>query len=288
MFHEDSQIRQDIKRLGRQMKKAPLLFARLGECHFRLGDCERAEPILRRGVDEHPDYLTGWLILGEVYLYRGLYRDAEECAQRGLQLDPRHLGLMQLLLKIRRMQENEAEVRQIQGEIAALDPLREVEDADGGEPEYPPPTAEAAPAASIWKTRTAERSRPVESAEPETAPPEASDPAPLPLVEALTEAGSLTLKDYLGDIAAPGANTVRLQTDLPGDSDGEPPAFQGRIVTRTMGDLYAKQGRFDEAIAIFEQLAAADPDHSDYPARLNELRRQQAAYLHQQKDSEHG
>jgi tetratricopeptide (TPR) repeat protein len=293
MFDDDSRIRREIKRLNRQAKRNPLVFARLGECHFRLGDCDRAEPILWRGVQQHPDYLTGWLVLGEVYLYRGLYRDAAECAERGLMIDPRHLGLLQLLLKIRKGQDNEPEVRRLYGDIIALDPWHEaVSEAPTSESEVLP--EKPAPTAILRKARTADRNTaqepaPVQVAETSSEPAPAAAPSePIPLAAALAEAGRRSLQDYLQDIAGTDNSKPPAPLESIIASDEEPPMFRGKIVTKTLGDLYAGQGQFDEAIIIFEQLAAGDPDNPVYPKRLRELRRQQAQFLQNQKDSEHG
>jgi tetratricopeptide (TPR) repeat protein len=76
-------------------------------------------------VEENPDYLTGHLLLGEGYLYAGFTRDAEECALKGLQKDPNHLGLLRLLEKVKRSTEEEVELNSVQEKLKELDPLCE-------------------------------------------------------------------------------------------------------------------------------------------------------------------
>ena len=53
----------------------------------------------------------------------------------------------------------------------------------------------------------------------------------------------------------------------------------GEIVTRTLGDVYAAQGLFDQAIEVFEQLVAVAPDDDELKARLEEVRAEAAAPL---------
>jgi tetratricopeptide (TPR) repeat protein len=44
------------------------------------------------------------------------------------------------------------------------------------------------------------------------------------------------------------------------------------ILTRTMGDIYARQGFLDRAVEVYEHLQAENPDDEGLRARLNELR----------------
>lgn len=54
--------------------------------------------------------------------------------------------------------------------------------------------------------------------------------------------------------------------------EAEVPASDGSIFTRTMGDLYARQGFRERAVEIYEHLVAAEPGNDELLARLNELR----------------
>ncbi|GMR14147.1 MAG: hypothetical protein BMS9Abin29_2383 [Gemmatimonadota bacterium] len=58
-----------------------------------------------------------------------------------------------------------------------------------------------------------------------------------------------------------------------------PPESDGRIVTRSLGEVYASQGLFDEAIKVFEQLSASSPGDEELTGRLEELRAAEAAPL---------
>jgi len=67
--------------------------------------------------------------------------------------------------------------------------------------------------------------------------------------------------------------TSNVPVDLPETHEGEPGAF---LVTRTMGDLYARQGLLDRAIEVYEQLLEAAPGDPELSARLAELRTETA------------
>ncbi|TKJ41875.1 hypothetical protein CEE37_04715 [candidate division LCP-89 bacterium B3_LCP] len=123
MFDEDAKVKIEIKHLQKQMKKSPLLFARLGECYIQLGDWEKAEKILSSGIEDYPDYVSGLMILGESYLLNGFHSDAEECAIKGLDKDPTHLGLLRLMEKIKKQTEEIDELEKVRERITSIDPL---------------------------------------------------------------------------------------------------------------------------------------------------------------------
>jgi tetratricopeptide (TPR) repeat protein len=55
------------------------------------------------------------------------------------------------------------------------------------------------------------------------------------------------------------------------DRDSEPDFVDRPILTRTMGDIYARQGFLARAIDVYEHLLAENPDDEDLRARLEEL-----------------
>jgi tetratricopeptide (TPR) repeat protein len=289
MFHEDAHTRKEIKRLSKLVKKQPLLFARLGECHFRLGDPDRAEPILTRGLEAFPDYASGLLILGEVYLYKGFLRDAEECVNRGLAKNPHHLGLLQLMLRLQKSMEDQNQVQQLKTLIKTLDPLHVPEDLDEegaqafkeeGEEVAPPPPKPLPP--SIWKQKAeARRQREAEEAQA-LAEAQAQIPEPVPksAPESLPD-----LTEVLSEITAPAPEVTTTAVSEFNEFESEPeaevesPPPAKKIATKTLGELYARQNKFDEAIEIYESLTAEHPDNESYSRRLEDLRTAREALL---------
>jgi tetratricopeptide (TPR) repeat protein len=124
MFKNDLKTRQEIKRLRKISKKFPLLFARIGECYMDLGDLDTAERILLDGLRKHPDYLTGYLLAGECCLYQGHTKDAEEITLKGLEKAPSHLGLLNLMQRIKKQKEEFEDLEKVRRSIRILDPLR--------------------------------------------------------------------------------------------------------------------------------------------------------------------
>ena len=52
----------------------------------------------------------------------------------------------------------------------------------------------------------------------------------------------------------------------------ELPDSGGSIFTRTMGDIYARQGFREKAVEVYEHLSQEDPENAELAARLAELR----------------
>jgi len=298
MFNEDSRIHQEIRRLSRQLKKQPALFARLGDYHLRLGDADHAEAILRTGIEDFPDYPNAYLVLAEILLYKGFYRDAEECALNGLQRDPNHLGLLHLLMRIKKKKENDWEVTQLQATLVKLDPLHEHEfslpagsEVDSKAAESLSGDASVPSPAETWKLRAAARIKkeaeaeeaseaglpgqfePTQTQTKSAAVGEESREIPVPdTSQAMPPAAEAeNLQSYLNEIIASSEALAEEASDI-SELDQEPASAGGRIATRTLGELYAQQGKFEEAIEIYQRLVENDPESESYRNRLEELR----------------
>ena len=323
MFDEDSNTHQQIRQLQKKLKKYPLLFARLGECYLRLGDWNRAELILKKGVSEHPEYTTGHLVLGGGYLYKGLYGDAEECVTRGLEQQPNHLGLLQLMKKIKRGQEKKEDIREIETTIRMLDPLHEAESAQRAEAEIEMSDeaevsdSDQIPPASLWKMKAASKATQVETSAAASGGDElagtvpddrqsASDEVtssqsgaeerpdqPSEMVESEEPTKSETEKPTA--LEAEGTDEAARSESDAGESeasstepDDEPEPAGKKIATRTLGELYATQNKFDEAIEIYEKLIANEPGNEPYKERLEELKSRRETALSTTREEEKG
>ncbi len=92
-----------------------------------------------------------------------------------------------------------------------------------------------------------------------------------------SEAGEEVMSLYGGQVApASDDDVVSLRDHDPAsgfDDDGRADE-EVALPTRTLGELYARQGLTGEAIKVFEQLVARDPDNSAHRQRLEELRAQ--------------
>jgi tetratricopeptide (TPR) repeat protein len=297
MFHDDRHIRQEIRRLKRQITQNPLLFARLGDCYLRLGDSEQAEAVLKEGIGTVQDYPNAYRVLAEIQFWKGFYRDAEENCRKGLERDPKHLGLLHLLMRIKKKEDNDWEASQIQRTLARLDPLHAPEyvietDASAEvaeEPGVPSP-------ANVWKIKASRRGRKKEpefEAMPEpTMAADAGGTAPTNVELARepatkTEAnGGLVLQKYLNEILE-STEQVAAEEEA-GEPSEQAETAPGGIATRTLAELYAKQGKYDESIEVYRRLLDVDPLNEAYRNRLHELVQLQEADLEKRKANQDG
>lgn len=400
MFNEDSKTRQEIRRLQKKMKKSPLLFARLAECYLKLGDWDRAEKVLIRGVADHPDYVTGLLVLGEGYLYTGLHRDALECVEKGLQQYPNHMGLLRLKEKIKKQTEEEQDLQEVQDSIRSLDPLhtheevsveapqeerrkaeelttlediaadlgfeglekikaQEKTDEQADEPEEiqavrlsraandeeetvaeqataeeeitseetteeipeigsqveeeparkstdPFSFGETVEEADSEAEETMKEIPEVRAEEEKPSPSTTADPfgldASLSEEEAETEKTEeppLEGADTAEDEVTPSSETeeeiapqeVKIEKEKTEpkseevEEEEEPKKPKKKIATKTLGELYATQKKYDEAIEIYEKLIENDPNNEAYVNRLEELKSRREAALSESAES---
>lgn len=147
-------------------------------------------------------------------------------------------------------------------------------DIDWGVPE-PVPAAGAA----VETEMEAEEDK-IEELEVETLEPEA-DAEEFEDVEMLVvDADSLAPDDWDGAPAAPVTapdgdllmDLADLAPDIEPGSRHEEESEEEALPTRTLGELYARQGLRSEAVRVFESLVARNPGDVDLRARLDELR----------------
>ncbi len=290
MFNEDADTRQNIKRLQKNLKKSPLLFARLGECYLKLGNWENAEKVLRQGISENPDYTTGYLMLAEGYLYSGLPSDAREYVQEGLKKDSSHLGLLHLLEIIEKQAEDETKLRELRETIQQLDPFTE--------------TVEVSSRELTAIDRIEDKLSDIPAESPLEIPPEeeleTNTSEEAPLSAETTEPKSSSVNDTQAESAQPETVTDReiskkMVADMvspdeeahdpdPEEAESlqEQPKKPGKkLATKTLGELYVAQNKYDEAIEIFDKLLEDNPDNVHYKKRLEELKKRRDETLNQ-------
>jgi tetratricopeptide (TPR) repeat protein len=73
------------------------VFAVLAEAYLELGIFEQAENILRRGINKHPDYAAGYLVLAKICIHKKDYPAALQLLEHTIELSPDNLLGYQLL-----------------------------------------------------------------------------------------------------------------------------------------------------------------------------------------------
>jgi len=285
-----------IEELRFRLKTDPKsrLFYQLAEELRKSGNVDEAEQVLRSGLSVYPTYLAAWVSLGRVLLQKKNETGAVEALSKAMQLDPgnvvaarlladAHLGLGEKVEAIKKYklvlalmpgdEELKATIEQLDRDLhpIAVAP---------GEPlpveEVFAPPAEASPVA-------AEEESPFDRTEPPFADAlDTGDAEPMlaahedsPFEEPATVAAALEIEQPLGmhietaPLAAEVPAPVGEEGDVFAPAAADAPAQTEDLAnTLTMADLYERQGLTNEALHIYENILARDPENHDVRARL--------------------
>ncbi|MFW6088175.1 MAG: tetratricopeptide repeat protein [Gemmatimonadota bacterium] len=266
----DSNGRDEIGRFEAQYRENPdsLVFARLADACRKNGDPERALSILAEGIGRHPDYPSAHIVRARCLVDLDRFADAEASLRRVIELDAQNLVAIRGLANLAERRDDPIEAVRWYERIATLDPMN-VEAAAAlarlrPVPPPAPPGLEPLPAPSEeWWSSPAFQ---IED-EVDTPPPEPAEPVEVPGPEgpAREEAGTAW---WFED---------------PGEDE---PAEDGDLLTRTMAELYTKQGLLDEAAAIYRELLSDRPEDEGLRRALDELDRRRAGAGDEQEDAE--
>ena len=209
-----------------------ILFARLADGLLQQGEVARAIEVCRRGLRYRPSYTAGHVVMGKCYHAAGHYEEARLAFQRVLQLDAGHLAACWYMGKI---------ALQLGRDDLAL---KYFEQAHVRDP---------------FSSELIEQIRKLKGEEVEEG--QDSGSGVIPESEAFDQA--LLEEDGEDDL-----DTLVTSLKREPKSGGEVPV----IATKTLAELYASQGLIQEAIAVFEQVIAREPDNEHIIARLDALR----------------
>ncbi len=263
-------------------------FAPLADAYRRAGDFRQAIELLSDGLDRLPRFATGHVVSARVHLEAGLLEEAELAARKALELDADNVWALRTLGDALAGMGDEARAAEARARLHALDPLDPVDAPPG-----PEATAEAEKAPPERVLDIGALAPEEREAAPEpvvdigTLAPEEREAAPEPVVDIGTlapgerEAASEPVVD-IGTLA-PGEPEVapepvvdigRLAPDEPLEEPGwdagqEAPGEP--IHTRTIAELYVRQGLTERAIDVYRHLVGARPDDAELRARLVEL-----------------
>jgi len=216
-------------------------FVPLADMYRRAGDYPEARRLLKDGLGRHPKLVSGHVVLGWVLRDQGDSSEAEASFRAALALDPKNLyslkGLGELLLE--RSEWDEA--LRIFQELLILDPMDE---------EVPVRIPELQEALEP----------PVQ--EPEVVAEEEAPPEP--------EAAVWEDQDGVADDLDWGSASV--QQDESGYVEDEvevaPEPIDDALATRTMGEIYLRQGLLDQAREVFQRLLEKDPESQELQSLL--------------------
>ena len=293
----DESAEDEIHRFEEQFSRQPesLVFARLADAYRKAGDPHRALAVLEEGIRRHTDYLSAHIVRARTYRDLGRVEDARSAFERVIEIDAQNLVAIQGLAEIaREADDTVAEISWLK-RLALADPqnpepaerlefLRhsaQPEDSAEPEPNDEELLESAAEGETWWTEQSASAAM---SGTGENPPAESglaselwSGPAIIPESEPVEDPESSTD----GKIDSLEASPTPSSTAEPAAKEAwwfEPPAGQDAmqpgggaiddpeadddadLLTRTMAELYARQGLIDEAEAIYRELMRDRPD----------------------------
>ena len=222
-------------------------FLPLADMYRRVGNFPEARRLLKDGLGHHPNLVSGHVVLGWVLRDQGDAAEAEASFRAALALDPRNLyslkGLGELLLE-RGEQEEALGIFQ---ELIVLDPMDE---------EAPIRIQE------LQKALEAPVQEPEETAEGEaTAEPEVTGWKDRDEVAEELDWESAAIQQ---DESGYDEDGMEVEVEVLGPIDDA-------LATRTMGEIYLRQGLLDQAEEVFLRLLDKDPGNDGVRSLLTEV-----------------
>ncbi|MFO8172893.1 MAG: tetratricopeptide repeat protein [Longimicrobiales bacterium] len=243
-------------------------FVPLAELFRRTGDVSEARRILRDGLSRHAQMASGHVVLGWVLLDQGDAAEAEASFRAALAVDPRNICALKGLGDLLVGRGDVMEALEVHKALHYLDPLDEEVPqrlaelearletlARTPEVHEPAATPEAGEAPSVWGDGE------------EVAESLDWDDAFIQADRSLEERAGF--RDFEEEPPAP--------ESLPQEAGSDPvPALgpasgKDALVTRTMGEIYLRQGLLDEARSVFRDLLEQNPGDEILQARLQEV-----------------
>lgn len=243
----EEEIRTLRDRFWSERDPSGRVFAPLADAHRRAGELDEAMQLAEDGVERLPEFAPGHLVAARILRDRGAGDEAAAAYERVLELDPENLEALREGAALAQAEGRVGDALELCQKLARIEPkdreLREriralkrshfdVEARD----EEPADAAEAA-------GRAAEEIGPAVG----RAGPAAGDAEP-----AVEDAGE----------DPPGVH---------GSTGSALEAEENEVYTRTMAELYARQGHVSRAIDVYRRLVADDPEDEGLRKRLEEL-----------------
>lgn len=211
------------------------IFTHLAEAYRKAGELDRAQTVLREGIERHPDYSSAHVVLARVLMDMGESAEAESEFRRVLELDSHNLVALRSLGDLARGEGRTHDAIGYYEKLLDVEPADEdVRDllegltrGDGGpsEPDRPPQT---------WDSAIASEA-PTDVAPHAEVAPEPSE-----------------------------------SSEGPGGELAADPGDQG-LATETIAQVYARQGLYDRAADVYRQLLNSRPDDDGIRTRLEEM-----------------
>jgi tetratricopeptide (TPR) repeat protein len=245
------------------------VFARLADELRRRDHIEEAIELCRKGLQFHPDYASGHVVLGKCYLGRGDLEEAREAFREALTIDSGNV----LVLK------NLGDITFRQGDLeAATEYYQRILELDAGNAEV--------------REVLVELKAPQDEHPPADPPIELSVVTEVPVFEEqLSEPPDAVsgpeeeqpCADSEGEEPKLSPEETELLRDEEDEESGKGPP-RG-MATATLAEVYFQQGLLDQAIETYQKVLRHQPDDDGVKDRLAELKALRSTNLKKKKAS---
>ncbi len=181
----------ELQKLQRRYEEKPSQwFAALAEEHRRAADVELALQIVRKGLENRSNYVSGHIVLARCLLDRGEDEEAQQELERVLELDSENVIALKVLSEIAERVGDPIGARGWVDRLLEVDPMNEeaklmadrlgdvaaATSEPSSEPEAPPPEPEA-PKAAEEESSSSQAEPAAPKAAEEESPPSPAEPA---------------------------------------------------------------------------------------------------------------
>jgi len=261
-------------------------FVPLADAYRRAGDFRQAIELLSQGLERHPDFASAHAAAGRLYLEKGLLEEAEIAARKVLELDKDNVMGLELLASALEQRGAPDEAAELRARLLELTGPRRVYGESGAveaDPEEILEVGALAPDAEVVEAEEAEEevleigalapdAGVAEEAEEEVFQIATLAPDPVEAEEAEEEVFEIATlapaeepAEELEEAAEDAFEIAALAPEADVPSDDAP------LITRTMAELYARQGLTDRALSVFRQLLEATPGDPGLRRRIAEI-----------------
>jgi tetratricopeptide (TPR) repeat protein len=228
-------------------------FVPLADAYRRAHDLERALEVVSIGLERHPELASAYVVEAWVQQDRGDHNGAAAAWERVLELDPDNLEALRGLGKL----------LAAAGRTSRAEPLLErARELDPGRAGAVETNGAAGPSEEAVTTSGAE----VVPEAAATADPDAIRDADATSESDASPRSGATSESHAREDELPAASDTGEVVEEELEETHELPA------TRTLAELYARQGLHERAAEVYERLSREHPDDAEVRRRLAELR----------------
>ncbi len=211
-----------------------LAFARRAEALLREERTADALRVLTEGLEQHPGFITGFIVMAQVYHEMGRLSEAREALEKALHLDNRCPAARNLLAMIAEMEHNSLERSRHLAVLIEQEPWDEEFQTANRRLVIPieKPLSEEKPSPKVRVDHFSD-TRPILKVEPSSAPK--------------------TMDEFFED------DEIEEDEVVP------------NVATVTLAEIYFQQGLKEQAAQIYRRLLERQPDNETVKKRLEEI-----------------